>query len=305
MIYLLYGDEKFLINEEIKDIIKKEKIESISISKYDLEINTMKDIIDDAYTLSLFDERKIIIVDNLDLYIKNEKNTEILDEYVDNQNENVIIIFTASNLDNKKKIVKKLKTKVKTQEFNKLKNISNIVKKMFDDYKIDYSCVDLLIKLVGNDLGIIKSEVEKIKTYKSSKEITRQDILELVSINNTDDIFDLINYIVNKDKENAFQVYDNLIMHNEEPIKIIITLANQFRLIYQVKELYKEGNSRDRIAEILKVHPYRIKIALEKSNNYSSKILLKYLSQLSDIDYKIKNGLIDKNLALELFILNN
>lgn len=305
VIYLLYGEEQFLIKEEIKNIIKKQKIDSINIIKYDLETDNMKDIIDDAYTLSLFEDRKIIIAENIDNYIKNEKNTNILENYINNPNENVIMILTAKTLDNKKKIVKQLKENSKNQEFNKIKNISNYVKKMFEDYKIDYQCIDTLIKQAGNDLSMIKNEVEKLKTYKENKEITKKDIEQLVTNNNNEDIFDLINHIVNKDKEKAFTVYENLIKTAEEPIKILITLANQFRLIYQVKELYKEGKTKENIAEILKIHPYRIKLAMEKINNFSSKDLLKYLDKLADIDYKIKNGLIDKYLALELFILEN
>ena len=44
MNYLLYGTEKFLLNKEIKNIINKHKIEDINISKYDLEINSIKEI---------------------------------------------------------------------------------------------------------------------------------------------------------------------------------------------------------------------------------------------------------------------
>ena len=77
VIYLLYGEEQFLIKEEIKNIIKKQKIDSINIIKYDLETDNMKDIIDDAYTLSLFEDRKIIIAENIDNYIKTKKHKHI------------------------------------------------------------------------------------------------------------------------------------------------------------------------------------------------------------------------------------
>ena len=176
---------------------------------------------------------------------------------------------------------------------------------MFDDYKVDYKTVDLLISMVGNDLRILSQEVEKLKTYKDNKEVTYQDVLDLASSGDNDDIFDLINYIVIKDKEKAMSCYSGLLRRNEEPIKIIISLANQFRLLYQCKELYKKGNGEDSISKILDVHPYRVKLALDKCRNYSSRVLLDYLLELADIDSKIKNGLIDKSLALELFILGN
>lgn len=307
MIYLLYGTEDFLIEQEIKNIIKKIKIDKINISRYNLEEESIKDIIDEACTISLFEDKKLIIVDNLNTFLtkQNEKTINILEEFINNINKETTLILISEKLDERKKLIKNLRKIAEVKECNKTKNITSTVKKMFDDYKIEYKNIDLLIKIVGNDLGILSQEVEKLKTYKLDKIIAEQDILDLASANNNSDIFDLINYIVKKDKENALNIYDALIKQNEEPIKIIVTLANQFRLIYQSKELYKKGNREDTISEILKIHPYRIKLALEKSKNYSSKILLKYLLKLAELDKNIKNGLIDKHLALELFILEN
>ena len=94
-----------------------------------------------------------------------------------------------------------------------------------------------------------------------------------------------------------------MIKRNEEPIKILIMLANQFRIMYQAKELSKKGYTANDIASTLEVHPYRLKLALEKSRNFSSSVLLHYLEELADLDSNIKSGLVDKDLALELFIL--
>ena len=94
-----------------------------------------------------------------------------------------------------------------------------------------------------------------------------------------------------------------MLKRNEEPIKILIILANQFRIMYQAKELYSKGYSGNDIAKILDIHPYRIKLALEKNYNYSSKKLLSYLEALANLDYSIKTGMIDASLGLELFIM--
>ena len=57
MIYLFYGEEEFLIDSEIKKLISKNKIDSNSISRYDLDIDSIKSVIDDACTISLFDDK--------------------------------------------------------------------------------------------------------------------------------------------------------------------------------------------------------------------------------------------------------
>ena len=94
-----------------------------------------------------------------------------------------------------------------------------------------------------------------------------------------------------------------MIKRNEEPIKIIVMLANQFRIMYQGKCLYKKGHSEKEISDILEIHPYRIKLALTKGALFDNNILLKYLEGLADLDLAIKTGKIDKYLGLEMFII--
>lgn len=305
MIYLLYGNENFLIEQELKKIIKKTKIDNYNISKYNLLEESILNVIDDANTISLFEDKKVIIITNLNKSNIEEKELKKFENLIENISEEIVLIIIEEKLDERKKITKQLRKKAEVIELNRGKNISNTVKKMFEDYKIEYSTIDLLISIVGDDLSVIYQEVEKIKTYKEDKIITKQDVIESASSNINNNMFDLINHIVKKEKEKSLELYKKLLKQNEEPIKIIITLANQFRLLYQVKELYKKGNREDTIAEILKVHPYRIKLALERSKNYSSKVLLDYLLKLAEIDKKIKTSKIDKTLALELFILEN
>ena len=63
------------------------------------------------------------------------------------------------------------------------------------------------------------------------------------------------------------------------------------------------GYSEKDIASTLKIHPYRVKLAIQNSRNYSKETLLNYLYNLAIIDIDIKTGKINKDLALELFIL--
>ena len=304
--YLIYGEEEFLIENKVNNIINKSGVDELNISKYDLLSDSLKDIIDDACTVSLFSDKKIVIINNFDNISKLEDDiVSEFDKFIHNISSDVILILVCSKLDERKKLTKKKKKLCTVKEFNKNKNISNTVRSMFLDYKIDYSTVDLLIKIVGNDLMILNQEAIKLMTYKADKTITKEDVLALCSSNSNDDIFDLINAVVNKDKDKALTIYSNLIKSNEEPIKIVITLANQFRLIYQCKELYKKGNSEDSISKTLDIHPYRVKLALNNSKNYSSNIILKYLNDLSEIDNNIKSGVVDKGLAFELFLLEN
>lgn len=310
MNYLLYGLERFLIDNEIKNLINKHKIEEINISKYDLESNTIKEILDDANTVSLFSSKKLIIVENSFIFSRTTKKIDDIDkleDYLKNSNPDVVILFVNYNekLDSVKKIVKLIKEKGKIIEFNPLKNINNTIKSMFDDYKIETGVIDLLIKRVGNNLEIIYQEIEKLKIYKiNDKYITKQDILDLTAEVVDVDIFKFVDDIINKNKSSAIKTYKELLKLNEEPIKIIVLLANKFRLMYQSCVLAKKGYTEEQISEILGVHKYPVHLAIVAGYKYNPKILLKYLNDLADLDIGIKTGEKDKELALELFILS-
>ena len=310
MNYLLYGTEKFLIDKEVKDIMTKHNIEEINISKYDLEINSLNEILDDANTVSLFSNNKLIIVENAYLFSRTQNkkidNVEILENYLKNSSETIIIFINNNEkIDSVKKIVKLIKEKGVIKEFNPLKNISSTVKSMFDDYNISDSSINLLIDRVGNNLELIYQEVEKLKIYKiDDKIITNKDIEDIVVENINIDIFKFVDDIINKNKKDAIKTYKELLKLNEEPIKIIALLASKFRLMYQVNKLAKKGYTEENISQILGVHKYPVHLAILSGYKYNSEILLKYLNDLADLDIGIKTGEKDKELALELFILS-
>ena len=313
MIYVLYGLEDFFIEKEMKKILKEADIDEINVSHYDMETDDLKDVIEDASMTSLFALNKGIICENTSFLtgsIKKggkEQDTTLLEHYIKNINPNTILIFTVKNekLDERKKITKVLKSKAILKSYNKNEgNLKEMIQPYFSGYQISPSDLDFLIARVGKNLYLLEKEIEKLKLYAyDSKKITREDIISLTSKNIDLDIFGLIEHIVTKNKERAMETYSEMLKRNEEPIKIIVMLANQFRLIYQAKSLYQKGYTESDIASELEVHPYRIKLALQKGKSFSNELLLSYLNQLADLDANIKLGKIEKELGLELFIL--
>lgn len=308
MNYLFYGTENFFIDQEIKNILDSLKVDSINVSKYDLETCDIKDIIEDANTVSLFDSNKVIIVENSYIFTKNDKkdkNIVILEEYLKNKNSFTTLIFiTNDKIDTTKKIVKLFKENGITKEFTSPKNINDTIKKLFDDYSISDSTIDLLVKKSGNNIEILYQEIEKLKIYKlDDKVILDKDINDLASTSYNIDIYKFVDSIINKNKKDALRMYKVLLKINEEPIKLIALIASKFRLMYQTLMFTSMGYSEDMISSILKVHKYPVHLALLTASKYNREILLKYLSDLADLDIGIKTGKLDKDNALELFIL--
>lgn len=308
MTYLLLGNDE-IINEKIKDIITENNINPDSISKYNLETDNVLLAIDDINTFNMFGDKKIVIATNLKNIInkedeKNDIYINSLIKYLENQSDNILILC-GDQLPRKKKLVECLEKnciKIETSDFD----MNSYIKNLFEDYNISNINIEILKNYCSNDISRIKHEIEKLKLYKlEDKTIIKEDIDLLVSKNLDKTIFDLINNIEKNNKREAFNIYRLLKENNEEDMKILSMLANNYRLIYQVKNLSINKSDKE-IGELLAIkNPKRISVLKNKGYNFTNDYLKKALSLLAELDYKIKTGLIDKEYAVCLFIANN
>ncbi len=315
MNYLIYGNIRFLINKEVNNIIEENKIEELNINRYDYENQIVDKIINDCETYSLFDNKKVVIVDNADIFKAKNKddidnNITInmrLENYLMNPNMNTILIFILNNekIDKRKKIVNTIIKNGKVIEFNQNVNSEHSVLKMLDGYSIDTKTINQLISKIGNDAGMMYQECEKLKMYKfNTKKIEHEDIDCCITENINLDFFNFIENIINKKMDIALNQYYEMLKRKEYPQKIIVALSRQIRTMFQTKVLRDKGYSPNDIADILGENSYYISECLKKSYNFNEEYLYKKLEELADLDINIKTGKIDSELGLELFIIN-
>lgn len=297
MTYLLIGNES-LIKKQIKELITKEKINNLSVATYDLKEQSIKDAICDINTIDIFNTKKAVIIKN----IKELKEDKMLIDYLDNENDNLLIITSNEKLDERKKLTKKLSEK-NVIDLNNY-DLEKYTKEELKDYKISILDIKLLIDYCGNSYDNLKTEIEKLKMYKyETKEITQEDIKKVVRKSFDMNIFDLINNINGKNKKEVFKILNGLLDQKEDEIKILVILANNYRLLFQIKELTKEKTDQE-IIKLYNMNPYRLKKLKEQARLYTKDEILKIMKDLADIDFAIKSGKTDKNTALKLFLAN-
>lgn len=314
MIYLVYGDQEMLVNK-MRDKLAKEylgEINEFNLVNLDALKNTNLEISDELNSLPFGDDKKIVSLSNC--YFLTNNNSEcscdssVIDSYIDNETIGVNFIISVVNnkLDEKRNIVKKLKSNCKVIEVNSLnkKELPRIVKQMFVQRKseITDSALDELLSRLDNDMYQISNEVDKLATY--SNKIHLDDIKALTPRKLEDNVFDLIDALFKKNSNKAFLIYNDLKNLGNEAIAIISIISSQVRFLYQVLVLYNKGYSDSNIANELSVHPYRVKMGIEKVKGYVEYELEDLLDKLSKLDIQIKTGDIDRFVGLELFILS-
>ncbi len=304
--YLIKSSSKTLIDKKIDELIKKHGFIDAEVNIYDLDESSITSLIEDADTISFLTSNKVIIGKNLTQNSFTEKDINTLNKYLNNPNNDVILIFTATNIDTRKKAVKETVSKLTT--INIETTPKDIIKDLFKGYDLEYRVINLLEEYYSDDLERLVSECQKLKlAFIDTKKISYKDAKELLvkPLNKRDNLaFDLVREIALKDKRKAINIYNELLDYNVESYSLIGLLESQYRLLYQVKILNKKNISYNDIAKELEVHPFRVKKTLELIRFYTLKEIRKIIKNLADIDFKIKSGIYENNIIIDLLILN-
>ncbi len=307
--YLIYGTDKSRIHKKIEEIKEKLKIEEII--KYSLDKDNLEDIILDASLVNMFSSTKLILIDDANIFTtsKKEIDTKVLEDYLNNYNSDTYIIFECNQekVDTRKKIYKKIKELgeiieiVKPDKKSIKEYILNLAKK--NNYVIED--IDYLTNKIGTDVNNVDNELTKLFIFKTEdRKITNKDIDKLIIPSLEDEIFALSDAVIKNETKRSLDLLEEFINKNYDEMQIIILLANSFRFMYQIKYLSNKNMSSDMIAKELSANPYRVKINLKNCYYYSESDLLLYLKKLADLDKNIKLGLINKNLGLQMFLMN-
>lgn len=306
-IYLIQSNDYISIKESINNILSENNLNSESIIRYDLNEVVFDKVLEDLDTYNFLVDRKVIVCDNAYFLTGNRNKKDDSDDvkkfskYLDNPSLDNILVIVCDNLDERKNIVKLLKEKAII--IDKEVSINKIIKSRLDGFKMEDYVIKYLIEYCGNDNEKILNELEKLKCYKNlDKNITYDDIDSIVLKTFNDNVFSLIDAIMNRNKKKAINLYLDLLKNGEDINKILSLVCDQFRMIYNGKILLKEHNNNYKeVAGILDIHPYRFQKAIDGSYNYSNYDILKYISVLDDIEIGIKTGKCTIS-AFEVFI---
>ena len=315
-IYLLYGEELFLLENSLKRIknIFGECIKGINYINID-ETN-YTELIQDIETPAFGYEKKLIIARNTGLLKKDgkrknvelEKSREKLIEYI-NKNidmikESVVLVFVEENADNKKELYKVIDKNgvVCNFEYQKPIQLEKRIKAICNAYevKIDDSTLRYFIECCGTNMQDLINEIRKLIEYagKGGK-ILKEDIDELSIKKLESVIFDLTDSLGKKDTAKALQVLKNLIYAKEPLQKILITLYNHFKKIYFTKLALKYGKDIISSLDLKPNQTFLVNKYKQQAGYFTEYELKQILQKLRDLDYEYKNGLIDLQIGME------
>ena len=246
--FLLYGENEGYKNQITENIVKEF---GKTIIKYDADdiINNPDIIFTELNNLSLFENKKIIIVNRT-----TDKLFSIIENLLDTNYEDTKIIFNAGQLDKKSKMRSK---------FEKSKNLvcipfyaddastlSTLANNYFKKNKIPISQenINIIVERCRGDRKNLNSELSKIESLiKIRNKITAEDIVKVTNLAENYSYSELSDHCLNKDLKKINNIINENNYSYEDCVAIIRIMLFKVKRLVILKENQKVNMSIDNI----------------------------------------------------------
>ena len=293
MNYLIYGNSYKLIDSEIEKIVK-----DYEKTVYFIGESSLSEIIEDVLYNSLFDEKKVIVVRYIEKLFKSksEDNSELesLLNYLNNPNENVIIIFVSyEKINSRSKLNKEILSKLKVidtpiyeKSYELVKALDPIIRK--DGYVMSQNALNLFVTKCNDNYDISLMEFDKLKKIKMPGLITEDDVNNLICNYNMDNIFGFKDAVLNKELKKAIELLDDLEASKVNALPLTVMLEKEYEILYDIKYLSMQKLTNEDISiKLNNMHPFRVKTLRGISTKYSLDEIEKNIEYLCDLDYRL------------------
>lgn len=304
-IYLLYGDEPFLVGSYKKKL--REAItggDTMNFNYFEGKNPDVREIISLADTMPFFADRRLILVDGSGFF---KSAQEELAAYLPQMPDTTCLVFAESEVDKRNRLYKRIKELGYAAELNKqdaaqlMRWAAGILGR--DGKKISRPVMEYFLERTGDDMENIRMELEKLVCYTMGRDvITKEDVDAVGTVHVTSRIFDMVAAIVAGNTKKAMELYEDLLTLKEPPMRILFLIARQFNQLLQIKELAALGKDKGAMASALKVPPFAVGKLTAQARAFTREQILSWVTLCVETETAVKTGRLSDRLAVELLI---
>ena len=217
------------------------------------------------------------------------------------------LVLIEDELKDANPLLKMISVKAKIKNFPMLKapelKIWVTNKIIEDGAKISLPALNLLIRLIGSNLWVMSSELNKLESYAYGRQIEEKDVKALVSYTQETKIFTLVDAIMEFKASESESLLQQMLDQGATASYILSMIYRQMRLIVRARDLKRQGvKEADMRARLGVASEYVVKKTLEQAARYSMPRIKQVYQQLLDTDIAIKTSKYTEELALNILI---
>jgi DNA polymerase-3 subunit delta len=320
-VYLLFGEEEFLIEEALDRILTATVDEETRSFNFDLLYGsevTVVDVLERANSYPLMADRRVVVVKEIDrtfaLRGKPGADSEFA-RYMKAPLETTVLVMTAATGD----VVGKGKSGAKAPYDLIVPNVPSVqFKKVYDrdipswvatrlrarGKEITPEAVELFIGYVGGSLRTYNNEIEKLITVvEGRKKIVAGDVQSVVGTSKIYNIFELQKAVGTRNLELAIEITERMLRAGESEQLVVTMLTRYFSILWRLVELRSKSRDQNEMARGVGISPFFINEYLSSLARYPMARIRNAFDALLQTDVMLKTTRTDPALALQLMLI--
>jgi DNA polymerase III subunit delta len=307
-LYLLLGSEVYLRRVAAQSIteaaLSRTLLREFNEASFSLLSDAVQSAIAAAEQLPMMSDTRVVRV--RDFARLRETDEEILICYLNNPSPSTVMIFTADELDKRKKSSKVLLDTCVVVEFSPLKDAEAKAwaKTRLKELKIgtDDSVLTEIIRLVGTDVQTLYNELDKLASAAADTgRITLDHVDELIGRSRELSNFELGDHLLAGNRKRALETLHRLLEDGAEPVMLVGLIAGNYHRLALGKHLLARGG-REELFRNINLPPFKRDSYISTLQRSSAARIARGIQLTAATDLAIKTSQATPRLQLEMLV---
>jgi DNA polymerase-3 subunit delta len=310
---VLHGGESHLREEVIRGIARKvlgeDEDDRLDLIRYPGQQADIKSIRDDLQTVSMFSAARVIVVDDADDFVSAHRAA--LEDYCEHPARVSVLILAVKSWPKNTRLAKRLPEVGVDIDCGELAG-SALTRWLTDTLSARHAKqltrdgATLLVELVGNGLGLLSQELDKLAAYSGdSAKIGVDEVRTIVGGWRTETTWEMLNAVRDGQTGAALGALHRLLQAGEAAPKLLGGINYVFRKLAQATERSRSGTPIRAALQDSGVYPKEIEAAERYLRRIGRPRAERILARLAQADFNLKGGSrLSDRLQLEQLLLS-
>ncbi len=328
-IYVIYGDEKYLVKFYTKELVKKlvgEEPPEFSFHEFSSSVDPNM-LMASVGAVPFMTEYNCVLVNDLIISKLTKDDYEAVLTVIDSVPESTVLIFSYPTKDSAEKSDSDSDSKGRKPTFNAFLKavekkgavaeinmrsataLEHQISAWADKLgkKISLPVASRIIYYAGTDLSNLHSELNKLCAYAGDGEEITNDMVEKVVIKKLEArVYDLVDNVIYGNMDKAYSGLHQLFSMKEDPRDILRVLSLSYVDLYRARVSLESGVPIKETADFFKygARAWALTKAQKKADRLSTNALRESLSELASLSATFNSTTLNEHAALEKLIAN-
>jgi len=307
-LYLLLGPEIYLRRVAAQAItdaaLSRTLLREFNESSFSLVSDAVQSAVAAADQLPMMSDTRVVRI--RDFARLREADEEVLIRYLNNPSPSTVMIFTADELDKRKKSSKVLLDVCTVVEFSPLKDAEarSWAKARLKELKVtaDDQVLTELIRLVGTDVQTLANELEKLASAAAdTSRITMPVVDELIGRSRELSNFELADHLMAGNRKRALETLHRLLEDGAEPVMLVGLIAGNYHRLALGKHLMARGG-REEVFRNISLPPFKRDSYISTLQRSTAAKIARGIQLTAAADLAIKTSQATPRLQLEMLV---